>query len=121
LYESVEPPVLPWLFSYDYSHSIARVARDSISSVFVGVILGAISANAIVAIIDGIISGEGLSMIVALMVAFAMWSVFRHTFTEKSLSWWIAYLIAFLAGFIVFVASGKSRQILVHLVSLFGS
>lgn len=76
----------------------------------------------------------------------AVWSVFRHTFMEKSpgewsaincdayqtsteidgmlfcsVAWWIAYLIAFLVGFIIFAASGKSREILVHLVRLFGA
>ncbi|KIM81246.1 hypothetical protein PILCRDRAFT_505831 [Piloderma croceum F 1598] len=36
LYESVEPPVLPWLFSRDYSHSIVVGARDGIFGVLVG-------------------------------------------------------------------------------------
>jgi len=49
------------------------------------------------------------------------WFVFRPTFTEKSHAWWIASMLGFLAGFVIFAALGKSREILAHLVRLFGA
>jgi len=42
LYESVEPPVLPWLFSRDYSYAIALGALEGISGAFIGGFVGGV-------------------------------------------------------------------------------
>jgi len=54
LYESVEPPVLPWLFSRDYSHSIALRARDGIFGAILGVCLSLFWGGIIFAIAPAI-------------------------------------------------------------------
>lgn len=57
LYESVEPPVLHWLFARDYSRAIARGMMKGIAGALIGLLLS--SGCALVIIQVGFVIGRG--------------------------------------------------------------
>jgi len=79
LYESVQPPVLPWLFSRDYLHNIAFGMLRGIKGVFIGFWLSVYWGSIVFFLGRAIGTGQELhigvgAVIVAYIFLFMMWS-----------------------------------------------
>jgi len=79
LYESVEPPVLPWLFAQDYSRAIARGMLKGSAGALIGLLS---SCRALVIFQMGFVTGRGQDMQTGVTVGNVinlLWATFTLT------------------------------------------